>query len=93
MGGEDDGSPARLLARGGRDTMHDLTGSMHRPSEDGAAPSIDDDGGGSESNWEFSMDGREVDLENLFADVPVGIREFMRTEKMLRDRHIKEAAR
>ena len=43
------------------------------------ATSMDDDGGGSESNW--SMDGAE---SSLFDDIPVGIREFMRTEKKLK---------
>jgi hypothetical protein len=38
------------------------------------AVSMDDDGGGSESNWEAD------DAQNI----PVGIREFMRTEKKLK---------
>jgi predicted nucleic acid-binding Zn-ribbon protein len=45
------------------------------------AVSMDDDGGGSESNWEAD------DAQNsssLFDDIPVGIREFMRTEKKLK---------
>ncbi|MCJ1415735.1 hypothetical protein MMC32_002067 [Xylographa parallela] len=46
--------------------------------------SMDDDGGGSETNW-AQHEGRD-----LFADVPIGIREFMRTEKLLKERHIKE---
>ncbi|MCJ1439015.1 hypothetical protein MMC27_008405 [Xylographa pallens] len=46
--------------------------------------SMDDDGGGSETNW-TQEEGRD-----LFADVPIGIREFMRTEKLLKERHIKE---
>ena len=48
--------------------------------------SMDDDGGGSETNW----DGRGEDGEGLFEGVPVGIREFMRTEKVLRERHKRE---
>ena len=48
--------------------------------------SMDDDGGGSETNW-TEMD-RGGDDAGLYAGVPVGIREFMRTEKRL-----KEAAR
>ncbi|KAI9860234.1 MAG: hypothetical protein M1824_003234 [Vezdaea acicularis] len=52
--------------------------------------SMDDDGGGSEALWE-SADGVrgervEDDEGRLFAGVPVGIREFMRTEKRLRER-------
>ena len=47
----------------------------------------DDDGGGSEANWDsgMAMSGKEGDL---FGDIPVGIREFMRTEKMLKTRHV-----
>ena len=46
--------------------------------------SMDDDGGGSETNWTLGND------QDLFADVPVGIREFMKTEKLLKERHVKE---
>ena len=54
-----------------------------------AARSMDDDGGGSETNWEAG--GEE---EGLFEGVPVGIREFMRTEKLLKERHrMEERAR
>ncbi|KAJ9632400.1 hypothetical protein H2203_000805 [Taxawa tesnikishii (nom. ined.)] len=53
------------------------------------ATSMDDDGGGSESNWSsgLAMSGKEGDL---FGDIPVGIREFMRTEKMLKDKHVQD---
>jgi hypothetical protein len=55
------------------------------------ATSMDDDGGGSDTNWGsgLSMPGVQ---ENLFSGIPVGIREFMRTEKMLRDKHRAERA-
>jgi hypothetical protein len=59
------------------------------------AGSMDDDGGGSETNWDS---GIGVDLgtgkqgAELFADIPVGIREFMRTEKMLKEKHAREQA-
>jgi oxidoreductase family protein len=59
----------------------------------GGAGSMDDDGGGSETNWDG---GIGVDLgtgkqgAELFADIPVGIREFMRTEKMLKEKHARE---
>jgi hypothetical protein len=51
------------------------------------ATSMDDDGGGSETNWSagLAMSGQEGDL---FKDIPVGIREFMRTEKMLKQKHL-----
>jgi hypothetical protein len=45
------------------------------------ATSMDDDGGGSESNWGLE-DGK--DTSSLFDDIPVGIREFMKTEKKLK---------
>lgn len=45
------------------------------------ATSMDDDGGGSESNW--GMEGGK-DESSLFDDIPVGIREFMKTEKKLK---------
>lgn len=45
------------------------------------AVSMDDDGGGSETNWSID-DGQ--DSSKLFDDIPVGIREFMRTEKKLK---------
>ncbi|KAK0319525.1 hypothetical protein LTR82_009592 [Friedmanniomyces endolithicus] len=50
--------------------------------------SMDDDGGGSETGWaegEMGGDGRDGH-EDLFADIPVGIREFMKTEKKLKQR-------
>ncbi|KAJ4305174.1 hypothetical protein N0V90_000705 [Kalmusia sp. IMI 367209] len=51
------------------------------------ATSMDDDGGGSETNWEVN-----ANQNNLFDDIPVGIREFMRTEKKLKERHKAEHA-
>lgn len=46
------------------------------------AVSMDDDGGGSETNW-----AEGAGEEKLFDDIPVGIREFMKTEKKLKQRH------
>ncbi|KAI7242594.1 hypothetical protein KC352_g14686 [Hortaea werneckii] len=62
--------------------------------------SMDDDGGGSETNWE-AMGGMEsfgdgqgdlAPVKDLFAGVPVGIREFMKTEKKLKEKKKKGAA-
>lgn len=50
-----------------------------------AAVSMDDDGGGSETNWNLDTGGKD-----LFEGIPVGIRQFMMTEKMLKQRHEKE---
>lgn len=58
-----------------------------RAEVDSASQSMDDDGGGSDTNW--PAPGQRDDL---FADIPVGIREFMKTEKRLRLKHQKEAA-
>ncbi|PKX99924.1 hypothetical protein P168DRAFT_293806 [Aspergillus campestris IBT 28561] len=52
-----------------------------------ASTSMDDDGGGSDTNW------TEADSnEDIFANIPVGIREFMKTEKKLKLRHQQEAS-
>jgi hypothetical protein len=50
--------------------------------------SMDDDGGGSESNWGIESGAGEE--EDLFKDIPVGIREFMKQEKRLKQRHALE---
>jgi hypothetical protein len=54
-----------------------------------ASVSMDDDGGGSEANWTMPSPTGDLD-DDLFAGIPVGIREFMKTEKRLRDKHRKE---
>lgn len=58
---------------------------MPRPELATASTSMDDDGGGSESLWDTPGQGTDAAGE-LFASIPVGIREFMATEKRLRDR-------
>ena len=54
------------------------------------ASSMDDDGGGSEALWGEGEDNSLLALggkaEDLMQGVPVGIREFMRTEKRLKER-------
>ncbi|KAL3436325.1 oxidoreductase-like protein [Aspergillus tetrazonus] len=52
------------------------------PVDVAASTSMDDDGGGSETNWSLPGSG-----DDLFADIPVGIREFMKTEKRLKQLH------
>ena len=51
--------------------------------------SMDDDGGGSEGLWGSGLD-KDSTSDDLFKDVPVGIREFMKQEKRLKERHAKE---
>jgi len=65
------------------------TGLMLGEGEKGAQHtqiSMDDDGGGSETNWGT---GLETDL---FGDIPVGIREFIKSEKRLKEKHARERA-
>ncbi|KAE8350705.1 oxidoreductase-like protein [Aspergillus coremiiformis] len=61
------------------------TGDMRhtpRATIESASTSMDDDGGGSQTNWAISNQ-----TDDLFASIPVGIREFMKTEKKLRQKH------
>jgi Oxidoreductase-like protein, N-terminal len=55
--------------------------SAQRSEVANASTSMDEDGGGSETNWHSG------DIGDLFSSIPVGIREFMRTEKRLKARH------
>lgn len=55
-----------------------------RPEVQTASGSMDDDGGGSEALWQAPS--AEADPDALFADIPIGIREFMATEKRIRER-------
>ena len=48
--------------------------------------SMDDDGGGSETNWASTG-------PDLLAGIPVGIREFMKNEKILKERRRKEGTK
>ncbi|OQO01326.1 hypothetical protein B0A48_12881 [Cryoendolithus antarcticus] len=47
-----------------------------------AAVSMENDGGGSNTNWEMS--GEDSEKADLFEGIPVGIRAFMETEKRLK---------
>lgn len=64
---------------------------MPRAEVDSASGSMDDDGGGSEALWTAPAPSSDADA--LFAEIPVGIREFMATEKRLRDRKRARKAR
>ncbi|KAI6883297.1 hypothetical protein KC318_g8347 [Hortaea werneckii] len=83
-------------------TKGQATGSMvaepNMPNH--VSTSMDDDGGGSETNWE-AMGGMEsfgdgqgdlAPVKDLFAGVPVGIREFMKTEKKLKEKKKKKSS-
>ncbi|KAK3303157.1 oxidoreductase-like protein [Chaetomium strumarium] len=69
----------------------------HDEEVDRGAVTMEDDGGGSVGNWETrpttAKGGRSVkDLwdEELYKNVPVGIREFMKQEKRLKEKHLRE---
>ena len=50
---------------------------------------VDDDGGGSESNWNSFLGS---DMEgDLLKNVPIGIREFMKIEKSLKDKRLMQS--
>lgn len=50
-----------------------------------------DDGGGSEGLWGPSgEDPLGLEGRDLFEDVPVGIREFMKQEKRLKEKHARD---
>lgn len=58
--------------------------------------SIGDDGSGRVENWDAGGQGAGGTLtkdfwdEELYRNVPVGIREFMKQEKRLKEKHMKE---
>jgi len=55
---------------------------------------MDDDGGGSEANWDAVEPSSKIakDLwdDELYRNLPVGIREFMKQEKRLKLKHERE---
>ncbi|KAL1975728.1 hypothetical protein VTN31DRAFT_4120 [Thermomyces dupontii] len=75
---------ATAAAGGGAQNTSPATQS--RPEVHSASTSMDDDGGGSEANWSLP---ETISGEELFKDIPVGIREFMKTEKRLREKREK----
>ncbi|KAI6082524.1 oxidoreductase-like protein [Hypoxylon rubiginosum] len=59
--------------------------------------SMDDDGGGSEANWQADFKvahqpkiANDFWDDDLYKNVPVGFREFMKQEKRLKEKHDKE---
>ncbi|KAL2832395.1 oxidoreductase-like protein [Aspergillus cavernicola] len=78
---------AQAKAKGPSKSPKVIPGAIPKSPDDAASTgmSMDDDGGGSETNWSAPGSG-----DDLFADIPVGIREFMRTEKRLKEVHRQE---
>lgn len=56
--------------------------------------SMDDDGGSSSSDWDRDSSGKKISKdfwdEGLYQNIPVGIREFMKQEKRLKEKHLRE---
>lgn len=63
---------------------------------DHTAVSMDDDGGGSDTNWDVPPAPPSPKIakdfwdDDLYKNVPVGIREFMKQEKRLKEKHSRE---
>ncbi|WPH02836.1 Hypothetical protein R9X50_00570400 [Acrodontium crateriforme] len=58
-----------------------------------ATKSMEDESGGSETRWSTISEGGSAvqgQEDELFAGIPVAIREFMKTEKKLKEKHRKE---
>ncbi|KAK3401829.1 oxidoreductase-like protein [Sordaria brevicollis] len=87
----------------------ELGGTAHSVVDQRGAVSMDDDGGGSSSNWDFgtaqtpatgaagAASGAKTSAatdttwnDDLYKNVPVGIREFMKQEKRLKEKHARE---
>lgn len=68
----------------GEESMQSPKIDLTRAEVQAASGSMDDDGGGSEALWQTPSTSASAD--ELFAEIPVGIREFMATEKRIRDR-------
>lgn len=82
------------VRKGKRKSAPDIEGSglMLGNGEKGAQhtmTSMDDDGGGSEALWGTGLDS-DFTSDDLFKGVPVGIREFMKQEKRLKEKHARE---
>jgi hypothetical protein len=70
---------------------------VHEEVADRGVASMDADGGGSVGNWEAgpsdaagAKDAKDFWDEELYKNVPVGIREFMKQEKRLKEKHLRE---
>lgn len=81
---------ARIAIQKRRDKVKGSGMMVDEASPSHVATSMDDDGGGSETNWSTGL--ASGDGGDLFGNIPVGIREFMRTEKKLKEKHRKEGS-
>lgn len=83
----------------GADASVDASLAKRPPTTSGAdhaAVSMDDDGGGSDTNWDGPSAPPSPKIakdfwdDDLYKNVPVGIREFMKQEKRLKEKHSRE---
>lgn len=76
-----------------REEMEEWTAKKNEAQQRMQASSgtVDTDGGGSEANWVGSTKiAKDMWDEDVLESVPVGIREFMKQEKRLKERHRRE---
>lgn len=75
---------------------HSATRPTTTSGTDHTAVSMDDDGGGSDTNWDVPPAPPSPKIakdfwdDELYKNVPVGIREFMKQEKRLKEKHSRE---
>ncbi|KAI1750715.1 oxidoreductase-like protein [Xylaria castorea] len=96
----DEALQAERGARGGGGPVLDVDAVEGDTSVSAALSSVDDDGGGSETNWHAGKEmARKTDRpkiakdlwdDDLYSNIPVGIREFMKHEKKLKKKHEEE---
>ena len=89
-------APAPATPRSAPDVVSSAVAAPHQPPATGAL-SMDDDGGGSEANWQADLKkadrpkiAKDLWDNDLYKNVPVGIREFMKQEKRLKEKHARE---
>ena len=93
-------------AQGPPEVLSSVSAVKGMPSMPSASPgggntsssmSMDDDGGGSETNWQADLKkadrpkiAKDLWDDDLYKNVPIGIREFMKQEKRLKEKHTRE---
>lgn len=99
-GAGDKGASVGAAAASSSSSSPSTPPSAERPAPDrNTAVSMDDDGGGSETNWDGGSStagpgpekiAKDLWDDDLYKNVPVGIREFMKQEKRLKEKHMRE---
>lgn len=92
-----EGGVAAIVGAGATPTG--TSAAQGRPLQTSAVSSMDDDGGGSNTNWDMgpppppsgpSKGENDFWDDELYKTLPVGIREFMKQEKRLKMKHMRE---